>query len=150
MAFDRPIRTVDDWAYRRGRRDVFAQIGPSDLRPRVLEWTQNLPPAEFDRRMKNSDAVVAHAGMGSILKALQHGKPILVMPRRGSLMETRNDHQVATAERLSSLGYVSVAMDEEALFHKLDGLQALDPSARIPPFASAELLGALQRFIARG
>ena len=147
MPFDRMVRMVDAWAERTGRTDVFAQIGETDYRPAHLRSTAFLAPEELRRHVAGARAIVGHAGMGSIITALEHGKPMLVVPREGRLGETRNDHQVATAERLSTMGYVSVAMDEEALFQKLDDLQALDSKERIPPFASAELLGAIRRFI---
>ena len=95
MAFDRLVRTVDEWAATRGRKDVFAQIGPTEWRPRHIEWVAFLPPEDFRKRVADATMVVAHAGMGSIITALELGKPILVMPRRGHLQETRNDHQVA-------------------------------------------------------
>ena len=91
----------------RGRRDVFAQVGPTDLRPRHIEWAPFIEPAEFRERVRACSAMVAHAGMGSILTAMEFGKPILVMPRRGALMETRNDHQVATARRFLALGRIA-------------------------------------------
>ncbi len=71
--------------------------------------------------------VIAHAGMGSIISALEIGKPIVVMPRRGSLRETRNDHQVATAERFGSRGRVIVADDHKDFAAKLDYALTLTP-----------------------
>ena len=91
--------------------------------------------------------IVAHAGMGSILTALEYGKPILVMPRRGDLRETRNDHQVATAQRFRGLPHVAVAFDEQELVEKLDGLDRMMCGARIGPHASPELLAALREFV---
>jgi UDP-N-acetylglucosamine transferase subunit ALG13 len=147
MPFDRLVTAVDEWAGRRGRNDVFAQIGPTALRPRNVRWTHLLEPDEFRRQVVAADAIVAHAGMGSILTALEHGKPILVMPRRGDLKETRNDHQVATAERFRELGRVVVARDESELPQRLDELSALRASSAIPPHASPELLAALRAFV---
>ena len=98
MPFDRMVRTIDAWASRVGRSDVFAQIGPTNWRPRHIEWTQFIEPQDFRRRVRDATIIVAHAGMGSIL-VLELGKPIIVMPRRGDLRETRNDHQLATALR---------------------------------------------------
>jgi len=58
--------------------------------------------------------------MGTIITALELDKPILVMPRRGDLGETRNDHQLATARRLHALGLIEVALDEAELRSRLD------------------------------
>ena len=147
MPFDRLVDTVDQWAERRGRGDVFAQIGPTDWRPRCIAWTQFLPPAEFRQRVASASAIVAHAGMGSILTSLELGKPILVMPRRGALRETRNDHQVATARQLADQGKVTAAFDEHELAWKLDELEAILAAERIAAEASPTLLDAIRFFV---
>ncbi len=147
MPFDRMVRAVDEWAVARGRADVFAQISDTDYRPKHIEWTAFLEPAEFRKRVEQSRVLVAHAGMGSILTALEAGKPILVMPRRGELRETRNDHQVATAQRFMSLGKVAVAMDESELPSRLDALDQLSATGRISPWASDRLIRAVGEFI---
>ena len=97
--------------------------------------------------MRAAGVLVAHAGMGSILTALQYGKPILVMPRQGRLKETRNDHQVATAVRFKALNKVAVAMDETEIPAQLDGLAAISRSEQISDRASDELLTAIRGFI---
>ena len=109
LPFDRLIAAVDAWAGETGVGDVFAQIGPTAYVPRHIEFAQFIPPAECAQRMREADAIVAHAGMGTILNALQLGKPLLVMPRRASLGEHRNEHQSATARRFEELGSVAVA-----------------------------------------
>ena len=147
MLFDRMVAAVDAWAGRTGRKDVFAQIGPTDLVPKHIDWVHLMAPDEFRRRVREADAVVAHAGMGTILTALEYGKPLLVMPRRGDLAETRNDHQVATAERFRELGRVHVAGDEKALAEWLDRVADLRGSDAICPSASPELLAALREFV---
>lgn len=147
MPFDRMIRAIDAWAEANDRDDLVAQIGDTDLRPRALTWSQRLSATEFDQHCRDATAVVAHAGMGSILTALQHGTPILVMPRRADRRETRNDHQVATATRLAERGLVHVAMDDDELPAQLDRLGELDASSCISADASPQLLGAIRKAI---
>ncbi len=147
MPFDRMIRAVDEWAGHNRRPDVFAQIGQTDLRPQHMRWVNFLEPPEFRRQLQAADVVVAHAGMGSIITSLEAGKPILVMPRRGDLMETRNDHQVATARRFLALGYVSVAFDETELMEKLSTLDTVQQGPRISLCASPPLLAVLKQFV---
>jgi UDP-N-acetylglucosamine transferase subunit ALG13 len=144
MAFDRMIRAVDQWAGQTGRTDVFAQIGPAEYTPRHIAHTGFLEPPQFAERAKSASVIVAHAGMGSIITALTMGKPILVMPRRGDLRETRNDHQIATAQRLSELGKVAVAMDEEELIERLGRLDDFTASGAIGPFAQDSLIAAVR------
>lgn len=122
MAFDRLIRAVDQWAGLAGRHDVFAQIGPAGYQPVNLRHERFLEPDRFRSVFQEAALVVAHAGMGSIITALEMAKPILIMPRRGDLGETRNDHQVATARRFAGRDPIHVAMDEVDLSTKLDEL----------------------------
>lgn len=150
MSFDRLIRTVDQWAANHARHDVFAQIGPTSYRPAHIEWSQFIPPEEFRKRVAAADIVVAHAGMGSIITALELGKPILVMPRRGHLNETRNDHQVDTARQFLAQGRIHVAIDESELSQRLDNLDELKNAgivADTSKVASPELIVALRQFI---
>lgn len=147
VPFDRLIRVVDQWARSRGRRDVFAQIGRGGWEPEFVEFSHMLDPSEFRHRLAACDLVIAHAGMGTILSCLQASKPILVMPRRGHLGETRNDHQMATARHLLGLGKVDVAFDEEELLPALDRLDALSAREPISPYAGPQLLETVRRFI---
>jgi UDP-N-acetylglucosamine transferase subunit ALG13 len=147
MPFDRLIRPVDAWAGQRSGRDVFAQIGKSDLRPRNIEWTMFLDPLDCRERIANADVIITHAGMGTILTALEFGKPILVMPRRADLRETRNDHQFGTSRALARAGCISVAWNEGELTAALSRLDQLPAPRRVASHASLQLLTALRTFI---
>jgi UDP-N-acetylglucosamine transferase subunit ALG13 len=153
ISFDRLIRTIDQWADAQGRSDVFAQIGPRAYQPRNFQWSEFLDAPDFRRRVASSDVIIAHAGMGSIITALEFGKPIIVMPRLASLREHRNDHQLATAHRFLAQGRIDVAFDERELLVRLNHLQeflASDRKAGISAVASPELLHALRSFICTG
>ncbi len=146
--FDRLISAVDRWAGEVGRTDVVAQVHRSKLRPRFLRAVEFMEPPEFHRDLAAADLVVAHAGMGTILSALRFQKPLLVVPRRASLGEQRNEHQLATARRLEAMGKVSVAYDEDELLRRLSESDKLAPAASTTgPFAESRLLDALRAFI---
>lgn len=147
LAFDRMIKAVDQWAGKRGRKDVFAQVGPTEYSARHIEAVPFISPKDCMTKMRAADVIVAHAGMGSIIGALELGKPILIMPRRADLGEHRNDHQLATARRFAELGKVAVAMDEHELMQRLDSLGDLGIGDRISPFASPRLTAAVRAFI---
>jgi UDP-N-acetylglucosamine transferase subunit ALG13 len=147
LAFDRLITAVDEWAGAAAGREVIAQIGPSRLRPRHIEHAKFVSPEECGERMLAAKAIVAHAGMGTILTALEMGKPLLVMPRRAALGEHRNDHQLATAQRFAALGRVKVALDEAELPLRLDELDRVMAQPRISPFAPDDFVAGLRAFI---
>jgi UDP-N-acetylglucosamine transferase subunit ALG13 len=145
--FDRMVKVVDSWAAERGRTDVFAQIGEGGWEPRSIPFARLLKPSEFKERFAEARVIVGHAGMGTILSAFHSGKPILVMPKKASLGEHRNEHQTATAQRLNALGKINVAFDESELRLKLDLLDELIPTETIAPMASGGLVEGLRRFI---
>lgn len=147
LPFDRLVRTVDEWAGERGRSDVFAQIGQTSYRPEYVENAALLDPEAFRARFEAASVIVSHAGMGTVIGALEAGKPILVMPRRFALREQRNDHQLATVEHLRDRPGVIVAMDEQELRTRLETIDQLAPSEPIPSSASPELLAALRSFV---
>lgn len=147
--FDRLIQAVDRWAGESGRRDVFAQIGRSQLQPGHIEYVNFLEPPDFARRFQSASVVVSHAGMGTILTALHHRKPVLVMPRKATLGEQRNEHQLATARHLADLGKIRVAFDETDLKAQLARIDQLSATAQIGPYAQPELIAAIRSFIHR-
>lgn len=163
--FDRLVQAADAWAHARGRRDVFMQIGAGDCVPRHAAWTRFLEPTEFQEHYRRATLLVAHAGTGSILQALQAGRPLLVLPRRAAFGETRNDHQLATCAKFADRG-LAVAWTEQELGPLIDrhlamrssrgsasrgptDLEGWDGTPRLGPDASPEILGAVRRFLAQ-
>lgn len=147
LPFDRMLRVIDAWACETRRGDVFAQIGEGGWEPQNISFTNFLQPPEFVECFKAASVIVSHAGMGTILSALHYRKPILVMPKRASLGEHRNEHQLATARRMLHLGNVNVAFDEAELRDHLDHLDSLLPGMRIGSHASDSMIQGLRDFI---
>ncbi len=147
MPFDRLIAAVDEWAGRNRGCEVFAQIAASSAHPRNMRYTNFMTPTEFARALQGAQLIVGHAGMGTIISALEMGKQLLVMPRLGRLHETRNDHQVATARHFAAQGRVIVADDELDLPAKLDYAMTLGGSEPIETQASPRLLATIRAFL---
>jgi UDP-N-acetylglucosamine transferase subunit ALG13 len=146
--FDRLITAVDGWAQETARTDVVAQIGRSKLRPQAMRWQEFLDPLQFKEHFAAAELVIAHAGMGTILSALRYEKPLLVLPRRATLGEQRNEHQMATARRLAEMGKVNVAFDVAELLARLQNVQELTvPKDRTGPYAEPRLIDAIHEFI---
>jgi UDP-N-acetylglucosamine transferase subunit ALG13 len=145
--FDRLIKAVDYWAGRTGRTDVMAQVGTSAYTPRHIQHSPFISPTLCGRYMADSQLIVSHAGMGSILSALELGKPILVMPRLASLGEHRSEHQLSTARHFRERGTIYVAMDEHELVSRLEAALTLETPIRIGPHASPELISRVRSFV---
>jgi len=140
------LSVIDAWAAD-SEEDIFAQTGPSELHLANIRHKQFLSPDEFNQYVADCSVMIAHAGMGSILTAMQQGRPIIIMPRRVKFRETRNDHQVATAQELSSRAGIFVAMDETELKQQLERVHLLATGNVVGSYASDELLAAISHFI---
>lgn len=115
LPFDRLIQPLDMWAKENSGVEVFAQIGAGKYIPEHLDWIRDMDPRSFKCQMERCETVVAHAGMGSIITALELGKKVIIMPRQAQFGEHRNDHQLATAARLEHLSGLTVVHDAEEL-----------------------------------
>lgn len=147
LPFDRLVKTVDQWAGGKNREDVFGQIGPMQYKPLYIQYQEFVDAVEFRNRVEEADVIVSHAGMGSIITALEMHKPILVMPRRADLGEHRNEHQMATAKQLLKQGRIHVAFTEEELIEKLDSLEGLKVKSDLSSEASPQLVQTIREFI---
>jgi UDP-N-acetylglucosamine transferase subunit ALG13 len=145
--FDRLIKVVDRWAKLNSRHDIFAQIGENAWKPKYINYEEFLEPPRFIEFFSCASIIIGHAGMGTILSALHHGKPILVMPRKASLGEQRNEHQLATAKYMKELEKVNVAFDETELLERLNRIDQLIPRDNIGMFAQKDLLIGIRNFI---
>ncbi len=112
--FDRLIKTMDDYAETTGTT-CLAQIGKGDYRPRHMEWKESLGGSDFKTAVADAQLIVSHAGMGSVITAMQVGTPIVMLPRRFEAGEHTTDHQMATARWLQDKPGVFIAWDEADL-----------------------------------
>ncbi len=149
LPFDRLINAVDQWGAKEPTCEVFAQTGESSIDPVHIAYKKFLDPAEYESRCKASELIVAHAGMGSILTALEYSKPLIIMPRRAEFNEHRNDHQLSTVERFKSLQSVYVALDEKQLVELLDSKDSIISSVSQGEGTRPDprLIEALQNFV---
>ena len=82
------------------------QLGATerDDLPGVVE--QELTAEAFDRLMADSDVFVTHAGVGTLMRALELGVRPLVVPRRVARGEHVDDHQLQVVRELVERGLV--------------------------------------------
>ena len=130
LPFPRLIAALDALAPSLDER-IVAQTGPDPAAYAHLETHETLAPDRFDALFAEARVVIAHAGIGSILSARRHGRPLILVPRRADIGEHRNDHQLATARALEARAGLCVAWEVEALARLL-----ADPPAPAPPLAA--------------
>ena len=146
--FDRLIRAVDAWAAARPGEEVLAQIGAGRYEPAHLRWVRRLGRSDYAAAIAGAELIVAHAGIGSVVAAGEHGKPIVLLPRRARLGEQRNDHQLDTAQWLAGRPGVHVAEDETALPACIAAARGAGAGVRaVPGTAPPAFLDRLRTFL---
>lgn len=120
LPFDRMIKTVSEVMFDRNIEDVVYQIGVGSFIPTKGVVLRDIAPSSFDNFFKESDIIISHAGIGSLLTASECRKPIIIMPRLSSFNEHRNDHQIATVKSFSSLDGVFSFYDNDDLHKCID------------------------------
>lgn len=149
MPFDRLVRGMDEWAAAHAGTPVVMQIGNGKYEPRHAAFVRMLPVADYRARLAEATLFVAHAGMGSIISAIEAGRPLVMLPRLQWLGEHNTDHQLATAATIGQRAGLHVVAAVDDLGPCIDALLKGDGTvpAPIAPFASAELIGHVRAFI---
>lgn len=81
--------------------EVFWQTGSTDVAGMGIHGRASVPSGDLCEAMAHADVVVAHAGVGTCLIALEAGRWPIIVPRRRSRKEHIDDHQVQIAVELS-------------------------------------------------
>ena len=149
MPFDRLVETMDQWASANPDVPVEIQIGRGKYEPRHASFVRMMPVGDYRDRVAEARLFVAHAGMGSIISAIEAGKPLLMLPRLHVKGEHNNDHQLATAASIGARPGLHVAADAADLMRRATALlaKAGTPPAPISRFAEPALTDRIRAFI---
>ena len=114
LPFPRLIRALDAIAGRHALH-IVAQAMEPVAGLTHLDQRTSLSPAEFDELARACTLIVGHAGIGTMLSAAAHARPLVLFPRIAALGEHRNEHQLATAKQFGAHTGITVAHDEAEL-----------------------------------
>lgn len=144
--FNRLFKKLDELYEERLLTDsMFAQIGTSTYRPKHYEYKDFISAEEFLMKIQEADIVVSHGASGSIMKALNAKKKVIVVTRLEKYGEHINDHQIQNNEAFSSNKYVLMADLElnnlGECFQKIyDGTDRLIPWVNQDPLAIVNMI----------
>ena len=104
--FPRALDLVEPLACQ-GER-LIVQHGSTAPRPEMpnTTWVEFMPFEDVVDTMARADSVVCHAGIGTIMTALQAGHTPVVIPRQAHHGEHVDDHQLDIATRFAERGLV--------------------------------------------
>ncbi|MBB3956815.1 glycosyltransferase [Novosphingobium sediminicola] len=148
LPFDRLVEAVDQWASRHPEVEVIAQIGPSNYRPTAMKSCAFFEPDRFRKLQAQCSLMVSHAGIGSIINALELGKPIIILGRDHRRHEHRNGHQISTITRFGDLPGIYAARDEIHLMELLDRVDLLAGKNILPPSAPEDFIKNIENYAA--
>jgi UDP-N-acetylglucosamine--N-acetylmuramyl-(pentapeptide) pyrophosphoryl-undecaprenol N-acetylglucosamine transferase len=83
---------------------VLWQVGVTDVSDLEIETENAVPAASLKTAIAAADLVIAHAGVGSALTALDQGRAPLLLTRRKIHGEMVDDHQLMIADELATRG----------------------------------------------
>ena len=105
-----------------GRIDekVIMQIGTTKYKPVNAEYFDFIESfEEIEKFNREARVVVSHAGVGSILTALEQGTSVIIIPRLKKFDEHMDDHQLEIVEAMSENHNVKAVYDIEQLENSL-------------------------------
>ena len=145
--FDRLLSIIDKWAINQDAYSVIAQTANSEVNFKNMSCFDYLEPDVFNEYFDNADVIIGHAGMGTIINALENKKKLVVFPRLVKYNEHRNDHQHHTAFGFEKLGLINVAYNEKDLFRYLNNIIDISVKHKINQNAEKQLLEKISNFI---
>jgi len=145
LPFFRLIKALDAIA-RENSFEIVAQTFENCPDAEAIDQRPFLSPDEFESLASRADLIVGHAGIGTIISAERLGKPLVLFPRRASLGEHRNEHQLATVKAMSQRKGIHIAWDEAQLGQLLTG-SPLSPLVPSEAPSKGQLLSAIADFI---
>jgi UDP-N-acetylglucosamine transferase subunit ALG13 len=93
---------------------VLWQVGVTDVSDLGIEGLNAVPAASLRTAIADADLVIAHAGVGSALTALDQGRAPVLLTRRKIYDEMVDDHQLMIAGELDRRG-LAVSRDPDEL-----------------------------------
>lgn len=110
--FNRLLKALDELVESgEVQEEIFAQIGQSQYVPKHYAWQRYLDADTFRKHLENTDLLISHAGVGTLLSALKLGKTVIAVPRYVRFGEHIDDHQTQIADVLSGEGYLYQVKD---------------------------------------
>lgn len=101
MHFDRLLQPMDTLAAEL-EEPVNMQIGCSAFVPQHADFCTFTTSEHIEKLHRAARLIICHAAAGSVITALRHRKPVIVVPRRHHLHEHIDDHQMELAQALEA------------------------------------------------
>lgn len=112
LEFKRLLKYLEDMDI---KEKVVIQSGNTQFSSEKYEIIPFLSQGDFDKYIDESELIITHGGVGSILTGLKHNKKVITMARLSKYNEHNDDHQLEICNKLSKEGYTINCKDFESL-----------------------------------
>ena len=109
------------------KKKVVVQAGTTPYSSKVMEIHSTMSPNQFLKYVEQSDYIITHGGVGTILDALKKKKKVIAVPRLKAYKEHENDHQLQIIEKFSSEHYILGCHTVEELKDAVMQIEAFEP-----------------------
>lgn len=109
------------------KEKIIVQAGCTKYKSKYMKIYDYLDMKTFNKYISNSDYIITHGGVGSILDSIKKYKKVLVVPRQQKYDEHENDHQIQITERFTKMGYILPCMNTKEIALKIQELKEFKP-----------------------
>ena len=142
QGFDRLVQAADELATIADEK-VIIQYGSSTYEPQFADYFQWTSGPKMKQLTCEARVVITHAAAGAIILAMQHGKPLVVVPRSRHFNEHGDDHQQELANALAAQGR-AVIVQEPSVAALRQAIEQVKQQQNIENGAK-QLISALQK-----
>ncbi|MBR1416848.1 MAG: hypothetical protein IJ572_03425 [Bacilli bacterium] len=106
-AFPRLLNEVDELIENGLIEDsVVAQIGSTKYSSENMQIFKYMEREDLLDYIENSEYIICHAGVGTIIDSLNRNKRVIAVPRLKKYKEHVNDHQIEIVKEFSKMGLI--------------------------------------------
>lgn len=111
------------------KEEIIVQSGSTKFESKNMKIIDYMPINQFEEFIDRADLIICHAGVGTILTALQKGKKIIAAARLKEFGEHVNDHQTQILENFTKKKYILGLEDFEKLDELIEKSKTFEPAA---------------------
>lgn len=109
------------------KEEVIAQKGYTKFESNKIKLFDEVPLEEMKKLINQSNIIITHGGVGSIITAITKGKKVIAVPRLKKYKEHVNDHQTEIVEAFNREGYIIGIQDVSELGDALRRIKEFTP-----------------------
>lgn len=109
------------------KEEIIVQAGSTEFKSNDMEVINYMGIKKFEELVEKADLIISHAGVGSILTALNKNKKIIAAARLKEYGEHVNDHQLQILENFSKEGYLLALENFDELDVVLEKVKEFKP-----------------------